>query len=72
MSREPPQIFELHKLEDKIKFENNTPFRCWISFKPIPPKRTYNRVCTIAPGHFVFLEQGIDLCSIAITFEEEI
>jgi hypothetical protein len=71
MSREPPQVFELYKLDDKIKFENNTPFRCWISSKPIHPKRKHQKAILIAAGHFKFLEVDIDLCSISITFEKE-
>ena len=61
--------FDLIKVDNVVKFSNNTGFVCWLSFKPIPPKRKLQNFLRVAPRQFVFLEENIDLTTIAITFE---
>jgi hypothetical protein len=68
--------FQLEKLENLTKFTNNTDYACWISAKPVPPKRKLQKICRLSPGEWKLFEEreGItwDLSWIAITFEQDI
>lgn len=63
------ELFMLEKLENVIKFTNNTPFDIIIKYEPIPPKRKYIPVFFVKSYHFIILDQEIDLDKLIVVFK---
>lgn len=53
------------------KFKNDTPYKCFIQIRPIPPKRKHAEFLLMQSECYKVLEsQPIDLTRISIIFEE--
>lgn len=63
------QSFEITTVDNITGFTNHTDLDCFISLKPIAPKRKWTKVIFVRAGQFVILESHTDLSAIGITFE---